>query len=49
MTTDKYLYPTGFWEDQRMAVLDLITTSMSLSSDINIYIRLHPNLEKKMR
>ena len=47
MTTDKYLYPTGFWEDQRIAVLDLITTSLRISHDINVYLRLHPNLIRK--
>ncbi len=44
---DRGLYPRGFWEDQRLAVLDLIVQSISASKRVKLFIRLHPNLINK--
>ncbi len=44
MLPERHLYPTGFWEEQRTAVLDLICQSVRISPRVKIFIRLHPNV-----
>ncbi len=47
MVPNREIYPFGFWEDQRSAVVDLIARSIKSNQRSKVYVRLHPNIEHK--
>ena len=44
---DKSLHPSSGWDDQRLALIDLIMACKPYSEDINLTVKLHPHAVQK--